>query len=71
MALAEAGYPDVDVDCVDGRLGVPGIIPAEVTWRAWAVTGEALMCWPCWSSEATPDDCTHDPLTSPWPGVIR
>lgn len=86
-ALAEAGYPDavawpsdhpvygptVGVTMVEGPGGTNP--PWEVVWRALAVAvpHRLLMCWGCWSAstQLTPEDCDHDPLTSPWPPVVR
>lgn len=75
-ALAEAGWPDTKVSwsesddspsvLLSGEFGVPD----PVFWRGMAICDEMLCCWPCWQSW-NPEDCTHDPLTSPWPEVIR
>lgn len=79
MALAEAGYPDASVwwddefpatnpGSVRCRNAIP--IPLEVTWRAFAIAApDVTSCWPCW--DARDPLCTHDPLTSPWPEVVR
>lgn len=80
MALAEAGYPDQRVQWWpddlhdDGQLSNAPRVPDEVWWRALAVGDPCgLACWQCWS-EGTPAAeaaCDHDPLTSPWPEVVR
>ena len=81
MALAEAGYPDVrviwwDLPEINGWTG-PAVAassaPLEVRWRAFAVADTAPACWPCYSRPEFVDanDCTHNPLTSPWPEVVR
>lgn len=42
----------------------------EAIWRAFAVTGEAGSCWTCFSAaDGSGYDCSHDPMTSPWPPV--
>lgn len=65
MALAEAGYPNAEVNGTDtdpsvvltGDRGVPG----EVCWRAFKVADfPCTPCWDCWQmGEADPDhfDC--------------
>ena len=69
MALAEAGYPDAEVSYLNSsdQVKVSLSVPHAVAWRAWAVTGETRMCWPCWIGRKTLADCDHDPQTSPWP----
>lgn len=77
MALAEAGYPDVEV-AVDryGVLEMPmDAAPDDVRWRAFVLADpHGTECWPCWSaweSGTGYPNCDHDPLTSPWPEVVR
>ena len=85
-ALAEAGCvePAAIVSWHDGYEMVMVDhdieIPISVVWRAWAVGDhEHTVCWPCYSAALDDDgvqpeseiDCDHDPLTSPWPPVVR
>lgn len=83
MALAEAGWPDVDAEWVEDprytgvAIDVEAVtlrgLPSDVHWRAIAIAGGSAVCWPCWAeADATGDfrilgRCPHDPLTSPWP----
>lgn len=76
-ALAEAGYPN-DKPFVyeepDGSriVRITGDAPPETRWRAWALAGEPdLICWQCYIGGVVWPDCAHDPLTSPWPEVVR
>lgn len=85
MALAEAGYPDAEVRWNDEHdvpftIVGPGLAtdpPLGVAWRASLVAGEDTPCWPCaqeWRNrrnDGNESDCDHDPLTSPWPEVVR
>lgn len=78
MALAEAGWPDTHVRFADDKVWVRGQLfgaadgcPDDVMWRALVVAGEPAACWPCWIGRSDSSDCTHDPLTSPWPEVVR
>lgn len=76
-ALAEAGHPDA---VVMPSVEPPGVLigsyePLEVQWRAAALAGAVTRCWPCYRahpiySQSRPP-CDHDPLTSPWPEVVR
>jgi hypothetical protein len=79
-ALAEAGYPDAETMVLadGGIMFLPPYLPLEVLWRAGVVSQvEAWFpCWPCYRDadgqfERTRGRCTHDPLTSEWPEVIR
>lgn len=76
MALAEVGLGRVPVyPRPDGLVGVtrPRGVSKESVWRAGAITGSGQRCWPCYRDdpEALRPLCTHDPLTSPWPEVVR
>lgn len=59
----------------EGPRYVRGLIPPALIWRsAMVTTREAVVkCWPCWDQRSTliEDPCGHDPLTSPWPEVVR
>jgi hypothetical protein len=80
MLLAEE-IPALDPDDVwwgnDGAPNVERSLPPIPVWRAYALAGEEVACWPCWSEEyvdrvtGASTDCDHDPLTSPWPEVVR
>lgn len=72
-ALAEAGYPDAPVWIEQDRIHFEsGVIPRAVAWRAAAVVGDTHKCWPCFDADPHAQiDCPHDPLTSPWPEVVR
>lgn len=76
MAFAEAGYPDVQVWASWGdTVASDYSAPPEVRWRGVVIglSGDC-ECWPCWiqweNGTGCPD-CDHDPLTSPWPEVVR
>lgn len=80
-ALAEAGYPDAIV-YVGPENGEPTIrhafddqvlVPMSVAWRAFAVVCPARLvaCWACFENPDIVGPCEHDPLTSPWPEVVR
>lgn len=77
MALAEAGCPDAPVRWEWGQVaGSFPPIPKALFWRAKVVAGEQTRCWTCFDSlpfspEASLAGCGHDPLTSPWPEVVR
>ena len=76
MALAEAGYPNVDVDARSGVMGMPkNAAPDAVRWRAFVLADpDGTECWPCWSAWETGTGepvCDHDPMTQPWPEVVR
>lgn len=81
-ALAEAGYPNVAVAWSEEHEevvapGMYGAVPTAVWWRAKAIADAVTRCWACFSPEPwipralAPEPCTHDPLTSPWPEVVR
>lgn len=82
-ALAEAGYPDAEVWWGSSRVWTGPVCdvsdaPQSPWWRALAVSGHApLPCWPCfisdeyWECDDPKAFCDHDPLTSPWPEVVR
>jgi hypothetical protein len=80
MVLAEAGYPDAEVRWADWSAAISDEVPPHVQWRAFVLTHDRwdIDCWPCWSTgtecedgEDEPEQCGHDPLTSPWPEVVR
>lgn len=58
MALAEAGYPDVEVLPLGDNPGVrEGQVPDPVLWRAMALAAPAATdCWWCWEKKAAADD---------------
>lgn len=62
-ALAEAGYPNVDVVDTDEGPAFRGHheIPPMTRWRAFKVAGHAGPCFRHWV-EGRPDDCTLETL---------
>lgn len=49
-ALAEAGYPAATTLFTNGdqtAVAVDPRVPFYVQWKAAAVTGHAVCCWPC------------------------
>lgn len=78
-ALAEAGWPTDGVVVAVGRRGLPvphvrlGSAPRPAVWRAFFLADPTAprRCWPCWRDRVDPEGCDHDPLTSPWPEVVR
>lgn len=80
-ALAEAGYPQAAVAWNTEYQevvapGMYGLVPTSVWWRAKAISDVVNRCWACFSQAPTLPQidvgpCTHDPLTSPWPEVVR
>lgn len=77
MALAEAGWTEDGATFWDGlgvnvwtEAGPAPWVPVEAAWRACAVVGEPIACWPCYDARPA-RTCDHDPMTSPWPEVVR
>jgi hypothetical protein len=63
MALAEAGYPNADVNGPEHDPGVilsgPNGVPERVCWRAFSVCGLNQACWECWRMMIG-EDCPVD-----------
>lgn len=48
MCIAEAGYdPSLVRATPNGGVAVPLSVPRFVAWRAGALAGAGLCCWPC------------------------
>src|SRR5690606_1971517 len=68
-ALAEAGWPGRSCLRDDGYIGIDPRVPHYIAWKAVAVAGLALACWPCESQRQRgvgwpPAVCDHpiDPM---------
>ena len=67
MLLAEAGYPDADVQAThDGHAevnlteGAPGAVPERACWQAFHVLDPiGTPCWPCWDDGTGPEECAR------------
>ena len=81
QALAEAGWPQVDVFLASGVVSFwPRGAPHEAIWRAAALVAQAeripMPCWPCWQAaghtqRGRPErGCPHDTWTGA-PPVVR
>lgn len=79
-ALAEVLPSDllpesVRVDDEDVIRWNPQVVTPAMAWRAAMIADptEVRACWPCWEADfwTARERCTHDPLTSPWPEVVR
>lgn len=63
MALAEAGYPDAEVDlgAGGGWVSIDNNVPLEVAWKAAALSGATMKCWPCFQRDPYGlFDCDHE-----------